>query len=296
MSERIIKAIIIGSRPATLLLGVSPVFLGTALGYQGNDRKLNIVTFALALLVVILMQSAANLINDVKDAESGVDNEHRVGPMRVVASGLLSKNAATWAYASMLAAALLIGVGLGSYGGIQLVIIALFSCLFAYLYTGGPFPLSHYALGEFAALLFFGPVAILGSAYLQSRSWQFEDMAISLGPGFLAAAVMAINNLRDRETDRLTKKKTIAVLAPLWLGNQLPWFFILLSLFCILDFAVKSDKLILGTILFVILWLVSFLGLKPLLNWRRQRLNEALKKTSIFVVFYCFLFSSLVLL
>lgn len=291
-----LKAIIIGSRPPTLLLGISPVLLGTALGYRVGDGSFNGLTFALAMIAVVLMQSAANLINDVKDAETGVDTEHRIGPTRVVAAGLLSKEIATWTYRIMLAAALSIGVALIGYGGGELFLLALASCLGAYLYTGGPFPLSHYALGELAALIFFGPVAILGSAYLQSLVWSFDKIIVALGPGFLAASVMAINNLRDRETDRYSSKITLALISPRWLGHQLPWIFILSSLFCLLSFAELHQHRMPGFIIFIILWLTAFIFIKPLIREKSVRLNEALKKTSGFVVLYCLLFSYLVLL
>ena len=201
------KAILIGVRPPTLLLGISPVLLGTALGFRevlGSGQALswlNDVMFLAAISVVLVLQSPANLVNDVKDAESGVDNEGRVGPLRVVQAGLLSAEKAKKAYQIMLLMGVVIGCILSVYGGPSMIALALVCALAAYAYTGGPKPLSHLGLGELVALLFFGPVAVLGTAYLQSLSWQWSDLIWSLGPGFLAAAVMAINNLRDRRGD-----------------------------------------------------------------------------------------------
>ena len=297
-----LQALVIGVRPPTLLLGISPVLLGSALGLKwhletGKDLGLlNGLMFFAALLVVVLLQSAANLVNDVKDAESGVDNEGRVGPLRVVQAGLLNKNVAKQAYKAMLFAGVAIGFILATYGGLELIGLALASALAAYLYTGGPKPLSHLGLGEVVALLFFGPVAVLGSAYLQSLTWQWSDFVWSMGPGFLAAAVMAINNLRDRRGDKQVGKFTLAVALSDRQGELLPMFFISMSMLVFIAYAVVQDIWILGLATSILMIKILDLLIRPLLFPKADLLNKALKSTSMFVVLYCILYSILVLL
>ena len=284
-------------RPPTLLLGISPVLLGTALGFRevlGSGQALswlNAVMFLAAISVVILLQSAANLVNDVKDAESGVDNEGRVGPLRVVQAGLLSAEKAKKAYQIMLLMGVVIGCILSVYGGPSMIALALVCALAAYAYTGGPKPLSHLGLGELVALLFFGPVAVLGTAYLQSLSWQWSDLIWSLGPGFLAAAVMAINNLRDRRGDAELGKKTLAVKLSDEQGERLPLVFIGLSLFLFLAYALSRDVYLLGLGASAIMFKIVQAQIQPLIFPKADKLNQALKMTSVFVVLYCVMYS-----
>ena len=296
------QALLIGTRPPTLLLGISPVLLGSALGVsqilgQGDSIKpSNIVVFVLAIVSVVLMQSAANLVNDVKDAETGVDGEGRKGPLRMVQAGLLSRDFAVKAYRVMLGVSVLLGLGLSFYGGKTTIILAVICSLVAYLYTGGPKPLSHLGLGEIVALIFFGPVAVLGSAYLQSLTWQWQDLFWSLGPGFLAAAVMAINNLRDRRGDSKVGKLTLAVkLSDKW-GQQLPWLLIMMSLIVFLSYSLWNNVWVGGlAISFIFLQLLRKF-VQPLLFPKADLLNQALKKTSLFVAVYCLLYAIVVML
>ena len=296
------QALLIGTRPPTLLLGISPVLLGSALGAsqilsRGESiEAINIVVFALAIVSVVLMQSAANLVNDVKDAETGVDDEGRKGPLRMVQAGLLPKKLAVKAYRVMLGVSVLLGLGLSFYGGMAMIVLAALCSLVAYLYTGGPKPLSHLGLGEIVALVFFGPVAVLGSAYLQSLTWQWQDLFWSLGPGFLAAAVMAINNLRDRRGDSRVGKLTLAVkLSDRW-GQQLPWLLIVMSLVVFLSYSLWNNVWVGGlAISFVFLQLLRKF-IQPLLFPKAELLNQALKKTSMFVAVYCVFYAIVVML
>lgn len=288
------QAILLGIRPPTLLLGISPVLLGSALGYrylvehlQGNPNLTNIMSFVAALLLALLLQAGANLVNDVKDAESGVDTEERLGPKRMVQSGLLKAATARKAYRWMFMGAVAIGLLLAFSGGWPVVVLPLICAAVAYLYTGGPKPLSHLGLGEFVALMFFGPVAVLGSAYLQSSHWQFADLLWASGPGFLAAAVMAINNLRDRRGDLQSGKYTLAVRFGDPFGEKLPWQLIRISLGIFVLYCVVNSNWVQGLLLAALLLLLSQRYVRPLLFPRADLLNKALKATSLFVVVYC---------
>ncbi|SME93576.1 1,4-dihydroxy-2-naphthoate octaprenyltransferase [Pseudobacteriovorax antillogorgiicola] len=291
-----------GIRPATLLLGVSPVILGSALGYQHlieqgqNPSWINGLTFLAALAVVVLMQSAANLVNDAEDAASGVDNDARRGPLRVVQAGLMSQRKAKDAYQAMLGLAVFIGLLLTIHGGWSVLAVAIVSAAVAYLYTGGPKPLSHLGLGEVVAIVFFGPVAVLGSAYLQSLTWQWSDLLWSMGPGLLAGAVMAINNLRDRRGDERTGKRTLAIQLGDRLGQHLPWYLVLASVAVFFAYALWNQIWLVGLILSFVMLRLLRASLKPLIFPRADLLNKALKLTSIFVAVYCAVYALVVVL
>ena len=101
------------------------------------------------------MQAAANLVNDAKDAENGIDSSERKGPVRVVQSGLLDLATVKKAYKLCFVLSIFLSGIIAYYGGIYVFVAALASALFAYAYTGGPFPLAYYAMGEVTAFIFF---------------------------------------------------------------------------------------------------------------------------------------------
>lgn len=227
-----LKALIIAARLPTLTVGLAPVVLGNTIGLYLIKRMENplgpihLGMMLVSVLAVLLMQTGANLVNDVKDAERGVDSAVRVGPMRVTQAGLLDAQAVRSAYRFCFALSLVIA-GAGVYrGGLSIAALGVVCVAVAYFYTAGPKPLSHMALGELASLIFFGPVAMLGTIYLQTLEWRWDALLASFGPGFFAAAMMAINNYRDRETDREAQKNTLAIKWGEAIGQRLPAYFL----------------------------------------------------------------------
>lgn len=196
------------ARPRTLTAGMSPVLLGLAVAVRHDP------TWGIALLTLfccLLLQIATNLANDYFDAKSGVDTQDRLGPARVTQQGLLSPETVRNAFLACFGMALVLGVPLVYRGGTVIVTIGLLSIAGAYLYTGGPWPLSHHGLGEVLAFVFFGPVAVCGTFYLQTLLFSWHAFLVSFGPGFLAALLMSVNNLRDINTDEKAGKYTIPV-------------------------------------------------------------------------------------
>lgn len=225
-----IKPWIIAARPKTLLAGLSPVILSFAyLSSQKISLSLSLAIYT--LLCTILMQIGTNYVNDAIDAKTGVDSEKRLGPVRAVQAGLLSIKQMTWGYRLCFLAAFLFGIPLMLSGGKVIIFMGLVSLLMAYIYTGGPLPLSHYGLGELLAFFFFGPWPIFGSLYLQSGVFYFESLILGLSVGLASAALMAVNNLRDRENDRHAGKTTIATLISLELAQKFTFLLILVSAF-----------------------------------------------------------------
>ena len=225
MSASNVKNIIMAIRPATLLTGAAPVILGASIGYSVNRNDSSIpqfLIFLVSVFAVVIMQAAANLVNDAKDAENGIDSEERKGPKRAVQSGLLSLNTVKNAYRFCFGVSILLSLVIAYYGGIYVLYAALISAVFAYAYTGGPFPLAYYAMGEVTAFIFFGLVAVAFSAFLQAGQWSAEFFIWGVGPGLISASIMAINNYRDIDTDTKTGKHTIATLSPSLVAKYLP--------------------------------------------------------------------------
>ena len=224
-------------RPKTLAAGAGPILVGT--GFVAHIGVTpDATTFLLTLICTLLLQMGANLANDYYDFVRNVDGTDRLGPIRMCASGRISPASIRRGFQTCLALALLLGIFLmwQRNAPALLLVTGLLCALLAWAYTGGPLPLSHYGLGEFTALITFGPIAVWGSAVLQlGPQWQSALPALywGLGPGLLAAALMALNNLRDRRSDAAAGKMTLAtvlsekgarllVLIPVALASLLP--------------------------------------------------------------------------
>lgn len=284
-------------RPATLLTGLAPVLLGLAFGLKPllfgprSLRLSHIIVSLGACFLVVALQSAANLVNDAKDAEKGVDNHNRIGPTRVVQSGLLSKSLVRFAYGICFVLAGLIVAGMFYWTKDWLVIaVAALCALVAFFYTAGPYPLAYFAMGELVAFIFFGPIAVMGSAYLQTG---VIDPSVALwgsGCGFISAAIMAINNYRDRTTDARAGKHTLATIFGQETGKRLPVIFVSLSLIILLLYSANHEVIGLGVIGFVAGLTYLFKRIVPVLNAKGPTINLALKYTAQFNLYYALYF------
>jgi len=198
------------SRPKTLPAAVVPVWLGCALAWKLEgvfSLKLALAT----LFGAIFIQIATNFFNDLIDAEKGADTDLRLGPARMTAGAELTKQSMFIGALLCLAAAAIISVPLIQAGGWPIVLIGLISFFFAFGYTGGPFPLAYLGLGEIFVILFFGLVAVAGTAFLQLGEWRLESLLLGGQVGLLSAVLISINNLRDIDEDKGSNKNTLAV-------------------------------------------------------------------------------------
>jgi 1,4-dihydroxy-2-naphthoate octaprenyltransferase len=201
---------LLAARPRTLPAGVAPVLVGTALAVAERD-SLRVGAFIAALLGAIFIQVGANLSNDYSDARRGADTEDRLGPVRVTAGGLVPpKQVLTATYISF-GVAVLCGVYLIVIAGWVILAIGAASILAGVLYTGGPRPYGYEGLGDVFVFLFFGLVAVTGSYYAQVETLTWEAFALAVPVGLIAAAILAVNNIRDAPTDARVGKKTLAV-------------------------------------------------------------------------------------
>ena len=198
-----------GARPRTLVAAVVPVLVGTA---AAAAERPTVAWRALAALVVALgLQVGANYANDYSDGVRGTDSQARLGPARLVATGLATpgqvKRAAGLAFAVALAAGLALAVAVD----LRLVLVGAAAVAAAVLYTGGPRPYGYAGLGELSVLAFFGVVATCGSAYVQLGWVPPAALAASVPVGLAAVAILIANNIRDIDGDRGAGKRTLAV-------------------------------------------------------------------------------------
>jgi len=201
---------LLAARPKTLGAAVAPVLAGSVLGWKLSGE------FCIWLMLATLgscgcLQIATNFFNDAVDGLKGSDTEKRLGPKRITASGLVSARAVLCAAGITLLLAVLLAAPLIWYRGWPIILIGVPSLWFCYGYTGGPMPLAYRGLGELFVILFFGLIAVTGSAFVQSGAWHFEAIILGLQIGLLSTVLIAINNLRDVEEDTLSNKRTLAV-------------------------------------------------------------------------------------
>ncbi|MEK6720676.1 MAG: 1,4-dihydroxy-2-naphthoate polyprenyltransferase [Chloroflexota bacterium] len=202
---------LMAARPATLPAAVGPVLVGLGAALTvGTPFRLD--TAVACLVVALLLQVVANLSNDLADFERGADTPDRLGPMRAAAAGLLTPAALRRGIAVVVVAAGLVGLYLVSVGGPILLVVGALAIVAAIAYTGGPWPYGYRGLGEVFVFVFFGLVAVVGTAYLQTRTLEPLFFAAAIPVGALVTAILVVNNLRDIPTDRAADKRTLAVM------------------------------------------------------------------------------------
>ncbi len=202
-----------GSRPRTLPAAVSPVLAGT--GVAAYVDSFVWWKALLALVVSLALQVAVNYANDYSDGIRGTDDA-RVGPMRLVGSGAASPRAVKTAAFLAFGVAGVAGLVLAATTAWWLVAVGLVSVAAAWFYTGGKKPYGYLGLGEVMVFVFFGLVAVLGTTYVQTETFEWAALYAAVGIGALACAILVVNNLRDIPTDTQAGKRTLAVV----LGDQ----------------------------------------------------------------------------
>ena len=196
-------------RPKTLPAAVAPVLVGCAIAWAEGEFEVG--TAVAAFTVALLLQIGANLANDVADFYRGADTHDRVGPLRVTQGGLIEPRHVVMATVVALTAAAVPGLYLVWRGGWPLALLGLIAIVAAVTYTAGPKPLGYAGLGEIAVFVFFGPVAVAGTAFAMTHRVSPLALLASAAMGCLVTAILVVNNLRDIETDRVAGKRTLAV-------------------------------------------------------------------------------------
>ncbi|HLX48174.1 MAG TPA: 1,4-dihydroxy-2-naphthoate polyprenyltransferase [Streptosporangiaceae bacterium] len=202
-----------GARPRTLPAAIVPVLAGSAVA--AGYGKFSAWRAALALFVALALQIGVNYANDYSDGIRGTD-EHRAGPVRLVASGLATPRQVLAAACAGLAAACVAGFALTAVTSWWLLLPGAAAVAAAWFYTGGRRPYGYRGYGELSVFAFFGVLAVTGTAYVQMRSLSWLALAAAVPVGLLACALLVVNNLRDIGTDTTAGKRTLAVM----LGDQ----------------------------------------------------------------------------
>ena len=218
-----LKIWILACRPKTLAAAIAPVLIGTALawrakieipfgggGFVETFQEMSLRAI-LCLFCAVCIQIIANLANDYFDAKKGADTEVRKGPLRVTQAGLVTPVQIKRAIYLFITLALISGAFLIMRGGLPILLIGIFSLIFAVLYTAGPWPLAYLGLGDIFVFVFFGLVAVGGTYYVETLTLNWSILAMGIAPGLFSVAILTANNLRDIDEDRLHNKKTLAV-------------------------------------------------------------------------------------
>ena len=204
-----VRAWLIAIRPKTLPAAVAPVMLGTAVAaYQGGAAFGPAIA---ALVGALMLQVASNLANDIFDNEKGADQPDRLGPTRVVSSGILSAREVGIGLGVVMFLALCAGAYLVGVAGPSIAVLGVLAAVSAIAYTAGPFPLGYHGLGDLFVFIFFGPVAVAGTAFVQLGYLPNIAWYAGVSQGALAANILIVNNLRDIEQDNRAGKRTLAV-------------------------------------------------------------------------------------
>jgi 1,4-dihydroxy-2-naphthoate octaprenyltransferase len=197
---------VLGARPRTLPAAIAPVVVASALA--GSD--FNWFRAALALKVAVWLQIGVNFANDYSDGIKGTDDD-RVGPIRLVASGLATSKSVKRAAFISFAIACIAGAWLALLTSPLLIFIGAISIAAAWGYTGGKNPYGYKGLGDISVFIFFGVIATVGTFYVQTETITGLSFIVSIPMGALSCAILAVNNLRDRPKDQLAGKLTVAV-------------------------------------------------------------------------------------
>jgi 1,4-dihydroxy-2-naphthoate polyprenyltransferase len=204
-----LEAWLLATRPRTLVAGISPVAVGSALA--AHDGAFHPLPALAALAGALLIQVGTNLSNDYEDFRRGADTAQRVGPARATQQGWLPPAAVHRAALGCFALALLVGLYLVAVAGWPILLVGLVCIAAGYAYTGGPFPLAYHGLGDVFVLVFFGLVAVGGTYFVQTLGFRPAVALAAVPVGLLGVALLAVNNTRDAPTDAAAGKRTLVV-------------------------------------------------------------------------------------
>lgn len=203
------RAWVLAARPATLPAAAVPVIVGAAAAVS-EGASFKPLVFAITLACALLIQIGTNFANDYSDFHRGADHEGRLGPVRVTQSGLITQSGVRRGIIVAFGLAVILGAVLIWYGGLPILIIGIASVISGLAYTGGPFPLGYHGLGDVFVFVFFGLIAVTGTAYLQFGEWSQFALLLSIPVGLIVTNILVVNNLRDLPTDVVAGKRTLA--------------------------------------------------------------------------------------
>jgi 1,4-dihydroxy-2-naphthoate polyprenyltransferase len=201
------QAWMLAIRPKTLPAGAMPIIVGSSMAAaSGRFRPLPALV---ALICALGIQIATNFINEIYDFRKGADTAERLGPTRTVAAGIISEGTMIRVSATLAGTVFLLGLYLVSIAGWPIFLVGVLSLLFAWGYTGGPWPIAYSGLGDLFVFIFFGLVAVGGTYYVQALSLPLPVLIAAAAPGAFSVNILLVNNIRDIATDRTVGKMTL---------------------------------------------------------------------------------------
>lgn len=283
-----VRAWALAARPKTLPAAAAPVLVGTAIAWQA--RGFSAGPAVAALVGALLLQVGSNFANDVYDYEKGADTDARLGPLRVTQAGLLSGRDVKRGIWVVFGLATLVGVYLTFVAGWPVVVIGLASIAAAIAYTGGPLPFGYHGLGDLFVLLFFGFVAVCGTAFVQMGEVPRAAWPAGLMEGFLATAILVVNNVRDHETDRLAGKRTIPAMFGRAVGVA-EYGILLVGAYVIAWWMVWGQQVSAWSLLVFLTFPIAVVLIVHLRKYRGPVLNQTLSRTAKLLFVFSVLFS-----
>jgi 1,4-dihydroxy-2-naphthoate octaprenyltransferase len=284
------KVWLLAARPKTLPAGIVPVIVAGAIAY--GDGGFHLWSFLAALFGSIMIQVGANYSNDLFDYVKRTDTSDRIGPLRVTQAGLATPKQTALAAIIVFTLAAAAGLFLVYRGGWPIVIIGLASIACGILYTAGPVALGYIGVADLFVLIFFGPVALAGTYYVQTLHMSWLVILAGVPFGMISTAILTVNNLRDVESDKKGGKKTLAAR----FGRTFARFEYLLML--IGAAAVAAVIVVLGAKrAFLLLAIAYLLPAVPVIKdvfktTDGEKLNDALAATGRLLVIFGLLFSA----
>ncbi len=204
-----LKPWLIATRPKTLPASLMPVLIGCAAAF--SDHHIDYPIMAVTLACALLIQIITNYVNEFYDFKKGADTEERLGPDRMVAMGRIAPSAMKRVSGALIVFTFLLGLVIVAHAGWVILLIGVLCLLFAYAYTGGPYPLAYHGVADIFVFIFFGVVATSGTFYAQTGYFSAESLVASFAPGFFSMNILGVNNYRDIDTDVKAGKNTLSV-------------------------------------------------------------------------------------
>ena len=274
-------------RPKTLPAAASGVVMGSALAWM--DHSFHIVPALAALCVALLLQIGSNVANDVYDFERGADTSERHGPLRVTQAGLLTPAKMKRGMWIIFGLSALFGLYLAFLHGWLVIVLGLAAIVSAITYTGGPFPLGYYGLGDLFVFIFFGLMCVAGTYYVQTGSVSAAAWWMSVPIGLIITDILVVNNLRDLDNDRSAGKRTLAVLVgERW--TRIQYISLMIVAFILLPVLIWHGTLPVFTLLAWLSLPLAWKSTQLVLTQRGRPLNAALAGTGQTALAFSLLF------
>jgi len=267
----------LATRPKTLTAAATPVIVACALAY--HDKSFFWKPALICLLFALIAQVIANFANDYFDFKKGIDNKERLGPKRAVAEGWIAPKTMLIVTIALLVLDLALGLLLIQYGGWKLIFIGLFVAVFAFAYSGGPYPLAYHGLGDICVFIFFGIIPVGLTYYVQTLQWNLPVTICGISTGLVIINILVANNYRDRFSDAKSGKKTSIVLLGEKFGR---WFYLfngIIAVVCCQYFWL--EKTVWASLLPIVYLIFHILTWKEMITiFQGQALIGTLEKTA----------------